>query len=133
MINLELGENEVVVTLTENVVYPDNNVFLFVFYSNETRQSINFLAIDTSTAAQKERSNTFTIDVVPLAQQDLEDAKIYLPNKGFYEYTIYNQETQSLSIQPTDVIVEYGRVYYEYDEPSITSFSPDIEIITFNG
>lgn len=132
MINLELGVNEVVLTLEENVVY-SNNTFLFVFYSNETRQSINFLAIDSSTTAQKERYNKFTIDVVPLALQDLFDAKIYLPNKGFYEYTIYNQDIPSLSIQPTDVAVEYGRVLYEYSEPSVTSFSPDIETIIYNG
>ena len=133
MINLVIGENIVTLTLNENIVY-DSNSFLFVFYSNETRQSINFLALDQSTTEQEQRFNKFFIELVAdISQQDPENAKIFLPNKGFYEYKVYNQEQPNLIIQESDVIVEYGRVYYEFSEASITSFNPDIEIIVYNG
>ena len=135
MINLVLGNNTVTLTLSENNTIGANRSYLFEFYSNETRQSIYFLSNDNNfDEPSQERYNEFNIGVVATqAQQDPEESTIYLPNKGFYEYKAYAQLEPNIIPQPTDVLCEYGRVYYEYDEPSITSFSPDIEIITFNG
>ena len=135
MINLLLNENIVTLTLSENNTIGTNEEYLFEFYSNETRQTIFFLSTDINfNQANQARFNKFNISLVSdVKDQDLENSIIYLPNKGFYEYKVYAQESPTLEPQPTDVLCEYGRVYYEYDEPSVTSFSPDIEIITFNG
>lgn len=135
MINLTLGENIVDLTLTENNTIGSNNQYLFEFYSNETRQTINFIGNDVNFGNESDsRYNRFQIFVVPtISEQDPFNANIYLPNKGFYEYKVYAQVEPNLEPQPNDVLCEYGRVYYEYSDATITSFSPDIEIIAYNG
>lgn len=137
MINLTLGENNVDLTISENVplAYIGNKIYLFEFYSNQTHQSIYFLSTDLNAGLESEyRFNRFEITLVATqAESDPEASSIYLPNTGFYEYKVYSQDIPNLEPQPTDVVVEYGRVYYEYSDATITSFSPDIEIIAYNG
>jgi hypothetical protein len=135
MINLVINENIVTLTLSENNTIGTNAQYLFEFYSNETRQSIFFLSSDINfNQDNQSRFNEFNISVVlDIKDQNLENSIIYLPNKGFYEYKVYAQIEPNLVPQETDVLCEYGRVYYEFSEASITSFNPDIEIIVYNG
>lgn len=137
MINLNIDVNVVDLTLSENVPisYQSNTTYLFEFYSNQTHQSIYFLSTDLNAGNDNDyRFNRFNITLVSNPQQiDPSSGVIYLPNTGFYEYKVYSQEVSDLRPQPTDVVVEYGRVYYEYSDVTITSFSPDIEIIAYNG
>ena len=136
MINLEMGTNVIALTLSENVTgnYKDGQ-FLFKFYSNATKATKYFLGTDLNNGNESEyRYNKFNIVLVPTeAEEDLNAGVIYLPNTGFYEYTIYAQLDPNIEPQPTDLEVEYGRVLYEFNEATITSFSPDIETIIYNG
>jgi len=133
MINLELGLNVVALTLKEDT--PSGyalNTYLFKFFSHATNDTLYFLGqVENS---DKERYSQVNITVVnSIAQQDLTEGTIYLPNTGFYEYTIYAQESPDITPQPSDVLCEQGRVLYAFNEATITSFSPDIETIIYNG
>lgn len=133
MINLELGLNVVALTLKEDT--PSGytlNKYLFKFFSHATNDTLYFLGqVENS---DKERYSKVNITLVDnIAQQDLTEGTIYLPNTGFYEYTIYAQESPDIIPQTTDVLCEQGRVLYGFNEATITSFSPDIETIIYNG
>jgi hypothetical protein len=133
MINLELGLNVVALTLKEDT--PSGyglNTYLFKFFSHATNDTLYFLgSVENS---DKERYSQVNITVVnSIAQQELTQAIIYLPNTGFYEYTIYAQVSPDITPQPSDVLCEQGRVLYAFNEATITSFSPDIETIIYNG
>jgi hypothetical protein len=134
MINLELGLNIVALTLKEDT--PSSgyalNEYLFKFFSHATNDTLYFLGQVQN--SDKERYSQVNITVVnSIAQQDLTQGIIYLPNTGFYEYTIYAQESPDITPQPSDVLCEQGRVLYAFNEATITSFSPDIETIIYNG
>jgi hypothetical protein len=133
MINLELGLNVVALTLKEST--PSGyltNSYLFKFVSHSTNSPIYFNAQPQN--ADNSRFNLFTITLVETeAQQNIDLGLIYIPNTGFLEYTIYAQLEPKPFIQTDDVAIEYGRVLYEFSDATITSFSPDIETIIYNG
>ena len=134
MINLELGLNIVALTLKEDT--PSSgyalNEYLFKFFSHATNDTLYFLGQVQN--SDKERYSQVNITLVnSIAQQDLTQGIIYLPNTGFYEYTIYAQVSPDITPQQNDVLCEQGRVLYAFNEATITSFSPDIETIIYNG
>lgn len=134
MINLELGLNVVALTLKEDTPESGYSLdsYLFKFFSHATNDTLYFLGIVQN--SDKERYSQVNITLVNnIAQQDLTEGTIYLPNTGFYEYTIYAQISPDLIPQTTDVLCEQGRVLYGFNEATITSFSPDIETIIYNG
>lgn len=134
MINLSLGENTVALTPKEST--PSGYLtdsYLFKFFSHATNNTLYFLA-QVQNINEDERFSQFTITLVETeAEEGLNFGTIYLPNTGFLEYTIYAQLEVNLAPQPTDIIVEQGRVLYEFNESTITSYSPDIETIVYNG
>lgn len=134
MINLELGLNEVALTLSENTTIT-NPYYIFSFYSASTKTTKYFTSTDLNKGTEIEyRFNKFSIELVEdLAHEDINNGKIYLSEQGFYEYTIYAQESLSFPPDANAEIVEYGRVFYGFNESTITSYSPDIETIVYNG
>lgn len=134
MINLSLGSNEVVLTLSENTTI-SNPYYLFAFYSQQTKQTKYFHAKDQNKGLPAaERFNKFTIELVEDSESErLDEGVICLPNEGFYEYTAYAQETSQLTPGSNAEIVEIGKVLYQFSDATLTTYSPDIDLIVYNG
>lgn len=109
--------NNIALTLTEKstLTSPD---YLFVFQSDETRDSYEFIAADTS--SYTDRYNLFAI-VETSTNPDPLSGEIELPLVGFYTYTIYEQNS-STNLDPANAtgVVEVGKVQV-VDTPSSDS------------
>ncbi len=109
--------NNIALTLTEKctLTSPD---YLFVFQSDETRDSYEFIAADTSTYT--DRYNLFAI-IETNSTPDPLAGEVELPLVGFYTYTIYEQNS-STNLNPANAtgIVEVGKVQV-IDTPSSDS------------
>lgn len=109
--------NNIALTLTEKctLTSPD---YLFVFQSDETRDSYEFIAADTSTYT--DRYNLFAI-IETNSTPDPLAGEVELPLVGFYTYTIYEQNSAT-NLNPANAtgIVEVGKVQV-IDTPSTDS------------
>ena len=134
MINLEIGTQEVCLTLKENTTI-SNPYYVFEFYSNATKKTITFLCEDVNAGLPEDvRFNKFLITLVESeSEQNLEQGIIYLPNTGYYQYKAYAQTTNTLPLDSNAELVEHGKVLYGFSDATITTFNPDIDIIVYNG
>lgn len=99
--------NNIALTLTEKCTLTNPN-YLFVFQSDETRDSYKFIAADTSTF--KERYNLFAITETDTNPDNL-DGEVTLPLVGFYKYTVYEQASgTNLDPSLATGVVEVGKV-----------------------
>jgi hypothetical protein len=98
--------NAVYLTLTEKVTLSSPK-FLFVFQNDITNVYYYFIAADTSSYTY--RYNKFSIEEKEDGDPLL--GEIELPETGFYNYTIYEQES-STNLDPDNAtgIVEIGKV-----------------------
>lgn len=102
--------NSVIFTLSEKTTIV-NPYYLFEFISQDTNISKIFTAADISTS--KARYNEFNIELTTGAE-DLLNGVVNLPLKGFYDYKIYSQASDTnLDINNVSELVEVGRIYIE--------------------
>lgn len=96
--------NEIIVTLTEKVTL-SSPYFLFQFENQQTKQLYYCISADTS--SYTDRYNDFSIE--EKTNPTLTNGEIRLANEGFYNYTIYEQES-STNLDPDNAtgIVEKG-------------------------
>ena len=122
MIKLEQNTvNDVVLTLREMTTI-SNPFYLFEFVSDDTNESKVFTASDVST--NKGRYNEFKIELSD-GTEDLLNGVIKLPLKGFYQYHIYSQVSETnLDLANITELVEVGKVYVNGD------IKPSLEVYT---
>jgi len=98
--------NEVFLTLTEKTTIT-SPTYLFEFVNDVTRESIIFIAQDTS--SYTDRYNKFII--TETATENLLIGNISLTETGFYSYRIFQQSsTTNLLIANTGAMVESGKL-----------------------
>jgi len=109
MIRLEQDAiNSVIVTLRELTTI-DNPFYLFEFISDDTNVSKLFTTANISTNIN--RYDEFNIELTSGAE-DLLNGVIKLPLKGFYQYNIYSQVSETnLDLSNVTGLVESGKVY----------------------
>jgi hypothetical protein len=129
MINLQFGSNVVCLTLTESTTISDP-IYLFEFINDLTQESICFLASDTSNF--KERFNQFTIQLVSEQNENLLTGLIYLKDKGYYSYAVY-QQNSTLNLNPDNALglVEVGKVFYNFNEINSIELDANNEFIVY--
>ena len=102
--------NSAIFTLSETTTIV-NPYYLFEFISQDTNQSKIFTCADVSTS--KVRYNEFNIELTTSAE-DLLNGVVNLPIKGFYDYKVYSQVSETnLDLNNVAELVEVGRIYIE--------------------
>lgn len=132
MVKLTYGENEILVTCSENL--PDPNYFskgFFGIYSQVTKITkwvqVNNLFL------YYPRIDNFTITVVDVqAQEDLPNGIVYLKENGYYEYSIYTNQDGGDSPSTNDTLLERGKCLIEFSDATITTYDPNIEVIVYD-
>lgn len=109
MIRLEQDTiNKVVVTLKELTTISDP-YYLFEFISDDTNVSKIFTTANVSTNVN--RYDEFNIELTS-STEDLLNGVVKLPLKGFYQYNIYSQVSETnLDLANVTELVEVGKVY----------------------
>ena len=137
MINLELGVNEIFATASENITMPnDGNWDKFVrgyfgIYSQVTKQT-KWVYV-TNLYDYYPRVDNFNIELVNnQADEDLEQGIVYLKDTGNYEYSIYTRFENNVEPNAAEILLERGKILYAFDELTITSYNPNIEVITYD-
>lgn len=137
MIHLELGVNEVFATASENITMPNagnwDKLFegYFGIYSQVTKQT-KWVYI-TNLRVYYPRIDNFTIElVVNSGDEDLQQGKVYLKDTGNYEYSIYTRFESQSEPNTNEQLLERGKILYGFNELTVTTYSPDIEIITYD-
>lgn len=137
MIHLELGVNEVFATASENITMPNAGNWdkffegYFGIYSQVTKQT-KWVYI-TNLRAYYPRIDNFTIElVVNSGDEDLQQGKVYLKDTGNYEYSIYTRFESQSEPNTNEQLLERGKILYGFNELTVTTYSPDIEIITYD-
>ena len=99
--------NYIYLTLTEKTTI-SSPTYLFEFVNDVTRESIVFIATDSS--SYTDRYNKFTITETS-GTQDLLTGTITLSETGFYSYRVFQQSsTTNLIIANTGAMVESGKL-----------------------
>lgn len=129
MVNLEFGSNLVCLTLTESTTI-SNPIYLFEFVNDLTQEVICFISSDTSNF--KERFNQFNIQLVSKQNENLLTGLIYLKDKGYYSYSVY-QQNSSLNLNPDNALglVEVGKVFYNFNEDNSIELDSNNEFIVY--
>jgi hypothetical protein len=120
--------NTVVLTLTEKVTISAPYYFLFSFTSQDTNNTKNFIASDTS--SYPDRYNQFSVQEVNSGSENLTSGIVNLQPAGFWNYKIYAQSSSSNLVPASaNELVEEGIVrvidndvlsFNEYDGQSTT-------------
>jgi hypothetical protein len=137
MIHLELGLNEVFATASENITIPNaGNVTKFIegyfgIYSQVTKQTKWVYVMNLNTYYP--RIDNFNVELVANSgDEDLELGKVYLKDTGNYEYYIYTRFENQSEPNTNELLLERGKILYGFNELTVTTYSPDIEIITYD-
>ena len=111
MIVLNQGETtKAIFTLREKATIAAP-FYLFEVISIDTKESKIFTAIDVSTNIP--RYNAFNIELTS-DTEDLLNGVVKLPLKGFYDYIIYSQESETnLDLANVTEVVEKGKIYVD--------------------
>jgi len=137
MIHLELGVNNIFATASENLTIPNlqnwDKLFegYFGIYSQVTKQTkwVYITNLDT----YYPRIDNFTIELVPtFGDEDLQHGKVYLKDTGNYEYSIYTRFENVDQPNTNEQLLERGKIIYGFNELTVTTYNPDIEIITYD-
>lgn len=123
MIRLVLGDNDVVLTLTEKTTV-STPTYLFQFENNNTHEKVYCIQSDTS--AHIERYNLFNLTVVAGVPVPL-SGEIKLTLGDEYNYTIYAQSsTTNLNPANATEIVEIGYMTYDKVMTDRTEYTPSV-------
>lgn len=122
MITITAGAtNSFTLRLNDNVTI-QNPIYLFEMQSVQSKQKFYFTAQDTSTTT---RYNQFTIYESNSATQSLaltaSTPIIRLSYGGIYNYRVY--QTNSYDLQPTSVILDYGKMLFQNGEYTTYAFN----------
>ncbi|HWY35503.1 MAG TPA: hypothetical protein VNX68_12730 [Nitrosopumilaceae archaeon] len=118
--NIKLNQNQsnnVILTLQENsalFTYSGiNPYYLFVFSSQTTNQSFNFVANNISSLSARNSYDQFTITCTGATYQNLSAGTIHLNPGMFWHYSVYEQTNQyNFNINNAVGLVEQGKVQY---------------------
>lgn len=137
MVKLTYGENEILVTCSENL--PSSNIgnwdsFIegyFGIYSQVTKQT-KWVYV-TNTFLYYPRIDSFNITVVSnQGDENLEQGIVYLKENGFYEYSIYTRFENNPSPNTSEILLERGKCLIEFSDATITTYDPNIEVIVYD-
>lgn len=133
MVNLTYGQNELLLTGTENITDPNIttlNEAWFGIYSQVTKQTKWVKVVNQSNYLPRCDNFTMTIVDNPGSEVLLEGI-VYLKEKGFYEYSLYTN-TGGESPNENDTLLERGKCLLEFSDATITSYDPNIEVIVYD-
>lgn len=137
MIHLELGINEVFATASENITMPNagnwDKLFngYFGIYSQVTKQT-KWVWVE-NLRIYYPRIDNFNIELVANSgDEDLQIGKVFLKDTGNYEYSIYTRFESQSEPNTNEQLLERGKILYGFNELTVTTYSPDIEIITYD-
>jgi hypothetical protein len=137
MIHLELGVNEIFATASENLTMPNGagwdklfNGYLGI-YSQVTKQT-KWVFIE-NLRSYFPRIDNFNIEVVNDSQaEDLQQGIVYLKDTGNYEYSIYTRFESNPQPSTSEQLLERGKILYGFNELTVTTYNPDIEVIVYD-
>jgi hypothetical protein len=133
MVNLTYGENELLLTGTENITDPNIttlNQAWFGIYSQVTKVTKWVKLVNQSLYLP--RCDNFTMTIVSnIGSESLLEGIVYLKEKGFYEYSLYTN-TGGESPSENDTLLERGKCLLEFSDATITSYDPNIEVIVYD-
>lgn len=133
MVNLTYGQNELLLTGTENITDPNIttlNQAWFGIYSQVTKQTKWVMLVNQ--ASYLPRCDNFSLEVLDTpAGENLLEGIVYLKEKGFYEYSLYTN-TGGESPNENDTLLERGKCLLEFSDATITSYDPNIEVIVYD-
>lgn len=134
MVNLTYGVNEILVTASENVTNPNYTNFstgFFGIYSQVTKQTKWVQVINNFNYFP--RCDNFIIEVVDNPnQENLANGVVYLKENGFYEYSVWTNYENENSPTSNDTLLERGKCLIEFNEVTLTTYNPDIEVIVYD-
>jgi hypothetical protein len=137
MIHLNLHDNYINVTVQENLIEPNfrdwDNVYeaYLGIYSQVTKHTKWVFVHNLFTYSP--RTDTFYIRVVnDQGSEQLENAVVYLKDKGYYEYSIYTRFENNPEPNSSEQLLERGKLLYGFNDITVTSYNPNIEIITYD-
>lgn len=137
MIHLNLDDNYVNLTGSENLIQPNQNDWdsliegYLGIYSQVTKQT-KWLWVRNDFTYYP-RTDTFYIRVVNnQAAEQLENSIVYLKDKGYYEYSLYTRFVSNNIPDSNEQLLERGKLLYGFDELTVSTYNPDIEIITYD-
>lgn len=133
MISVELGNNEVYVTLSERIVSSAPHLYLSLV--DQASQTNEVIASISDISSSEERVNRFELEIVSTAAlADLTSASVYITG-GDYIYTIYGSEFDTLATfdKATATLLEVGFLRYDTEESKTTYSSTTTNTITYNG
>jgi hypothetical protein len=137
MIHLNFGLNEIFATASENITIPNaGNVTKFVegyfgIYSQVTKQTKWLYIINLDTYYP--RIDNFYIELVTnQGNESLEQGIVYLKDTGNYEYSIYTRFENNPEPNSSEQLLERGKLLYGFNDLTVTTYNPDIEIITYD-
>jgi len=129
MINLNFGNNNVALTLSESTTISNPN-YLFQFINATSLEEVVFIASDTSNF--KDRYNLFVIQLVAKNAINLLNGQIYLNDTGYWTYNIYQQASPTnLDIKLTGALVETGKVLYNFTQDNTIELEQDNKVIIY--
>lgn len=137
MVKLTYGENEILVTCSENM--PSNNIgnwdsFIegyFGIYSQVTKQT-KWLYVN-NTYTNYPRIDSFNIIIVSNPESEsLQDGVVYLKENGWYEYSVYTRFENNASPNASEILLERGKCLIEFSDATITTYDPNIEVIVYD-
>jgi CBS domain-containing protein len=121
--------NPLYVTVTEKTTL-DPAYYIMSLYSKDNRDT-KVLRFSGDSSTNIERWNIFEVTEVPVADEDLENAKINLLAGGTYDYTIYQTSNFSGTSVQGAGIVERGLLKVSDPSTSASTYSASNNIITF--
>lgn len=121
--------NNIFVTVTEKTTVSPAH-YLMSLYSNDNH-STKVIRFSGDNSVNSVRWNQFTIEEVPLASENLEQAKVNLIQGGTYDYVIY----QTTGTTGTSIVnltsVESGLLRVSGGTQSSSIYNNSNQIITF--
>jgi hypothetical protein len=137
MIHLNFGLNEIFATGSENITMPNVGNWdkllngYFGIYSQVTKQT-KWLFIENRNSYYPRIDNFYIELVTNQAAESLEQGIVYLKDTGNYEYSIYTRFENNTEPNTSEQLLERGKLLYGFNELTVTSYNPDIEIITYD-
>lgn len=127
----QLETNIVVVTLDEKATIDDPTYTLVLNYEME---NITKMFKVTDISPSKSRYNRFDIELVDNLSENLDDMKPNLAEKynGFWNYTFYQNDTDSTLAEISDIVLESGRVWVDGENETIKTYSGFFTVLAEN-
>lgn len=118
MLNVDLGNNELIMTLKERTTL-STPIYLLKFINTQNTTDIKYLFLN-DTSGSEDYYNRVSVEVVNVeANEDLANGVIYLL-PGMYRYEAYESTSTSID-DSTGCILEHGIV--RYNESTVTEYN----------